>query len=330
MMKKVVSVLLMFLCISVVINAQSKPKRDKSKDQETMVASPSKAKAVAQRRSLPKAKKTKQVVKSNRNSNDDITESRWAENRNSYEMPVAVVEKTGFSDGVLMYKGVKYEFVKVYGGSFMMGATAEQRSPSNDEKPVHRVTLNENYYVGKTEVTQALWKAVMGYNPSMFKGDNRPVENVSWVDCQNFVSKLNAATGAKFRLPTESEWEFAASGGFSSNGYQYSGSDRLTDIAWYRKNGNDESHDVATKQPNELGLYDMSGNVWEWCSDLYGPYDGLNQTDPKGASSGNSYVIRGGSWSSHEGYCRVASRENYFPGSIDCDLGLRLVVTAER
>ena len=140
-----------------------------------------------------------------------------------------------------------------------------------DESPVHSVTLS-SYYMGETEVTQALWKAVMGNNPSRFKGDNLPVENVSWNDCQEFIRKLKQKTGKNFRLPTEAEWEYAARGGKKSNGYKYSGSNNIGSVAWYDDNSSNQIHAVKGKRLNELGLYDMSGNVWEWCSDWYGQY----------------------------------------------------------
>ena len=153
-----------------------------------------------------------------------------------------------------------------------MSGTSEQGSEAeSDEKPTHNVTLS-SYYICKYEVTQALWRAVMGSNPSYFKGDNLPVESVSWNDCQTFINRLNSYTGRNFRLPTEAEWEFAARGGNYSRHYKYSGSNYIGDVAWYGDNSGNRTHPVGTKQANELGLYDMSGNVWEWCSDWYGSY----------------------------------------------------------
>ena len=165
--------------------------------------------------------------------------------------------------------GVSFTMIPVEGGTFTRGATSEMTEPSDWEKPTHQVTLS-SYYIGETEVTQALWKAVMGSNPSWFKGDDLPVEKVSWDDCQTFISKLNALTGKNFRLPTEAEWEFAARGGNQSRHTQFSGSSRIDDVAWYDGNSGDKTHPVKTKQPNELGIYDMTGNVWEWCQDWYG------------------------------------------------------------
>ena len=221
--------------------------------------------------------------------------------------------------------GVSFTMVRVEGGTFRMGATSEQMNPDSDEKPVHSVTLS-NYSIGQTEVTQALWKAVMGSNPSRFKGDNLPVERVSWNDCQTFIRKLNALTGRTFRLPTEAEWEFAARGGNQSQGYQYSGSNKLGSVAWYGDNSGSKTHPVATKSANELGLYDMSGNVWEWCQDWYGSYSSSSQTNPTGPSSGSDRVIRGGSWSNYAWCCRVANCYFVDPSGGSNNLGLRLAL----
>lgn len=232
-----------------------------------------------------------------------------------------------YSNGVLNVDGVTYDMIKVQAGTFTMGATSEMKDPDDDEQPTHQVTLTNDYYIGKTEVNQALWKAVMGNNPSESKGDNLPVESVSWNDCQEFISKLNSMTGQNFRLPTEAEWEFAARGGNNSNHYQYSGSNKLGDVAWYDGNSGNKTHAVATKQPNELGLYDMSGNVWEWCSDWYGNYSSSSQTNPTGPSSGSSRVFRGGSWGINAWFCRSSLRfGSHAPDFSDGYLGLRLVL----
>ena len=196
--------------------------------------------------------------------------------------------------------GVDFTMVYVKGGSFMMGAQKDNRNkPNYDslasdyEKPVHKVTLS-NYYIGETEVTQALWKAVMGYNPSYvyWKGDNLPVDGVTWDEVQEFIRKLNLLTGRTFRLPTEAEWEYAARGGSKSRGYRYSGSNSLDSVAWYRYNSGGKTHTVKGKQANELGLYDMSGNVSEWCSDWYGDYSSGSHSDPVGPFTGSYRVIR--------------------------------------
>ena len=223
--------------------------------------------------------------------------------------------------------GINIEMVKVEAGSFNMGATPEMENPDDREKPVHRVTLTNNYYIGKYEVTQALWKIVMGSNPSNFKGDNLPVEKVSWNDCQKFISKLNKLTGKSFRLPTEAEWEFAARGGRKSRGYQYSGSNVIDDVAWYDGNSGSKTHAVGTKQPNELGIYDMTGNVLEWCQDWYDSYSSSPQTNPTGAVSGSFRVLCGGSWGNSAGYCRSSCRGSNTPGSRNNFLGLRLVLS---
>ena len=216
-----------------------------------------------------------------------------------------------------------------------MGATAEQGSDFvSDALPTHQVTLS-SYSIGETEVTQSLWLAVMGSNPSIFTGDlQRPVERVSWDDCQAFITKLNQLTGAMFRLPTEAEWEYAARGGNKSKGYKYAGSNTLGDVAWYRDNilsqssGNPNygTHAVATKSPNALGLYDMSGNVCEWCQDRNGSYSSGAQTNPKGPSSGTSRVLRGGSWDDFAWYCRVLFRSNITPSYSNNNLGFRLAL----
>ena len=224
--------------------------------------------------------------------------------------------------------GISIDMVRVEAGTFTMGATAEMEDLWNDEeKPTHRVTLTNDYYIGKYEVTQALWKAVMGNNPSNFKGDNLPVERVNWKDCQKFLSKLNRITGKTFRLPTEAEWEYAARGGNKSRGYQYSGSNNFSDVAWFMENSGSETHAVGTKQANELGIYDMSGNVREWCQDWYGKYNSSSQVNPTGANSGSRRVCRGGCWIYNDRGCRSSCRFSYTPGDRDNFLGLRLVLS---
>ena len=223
--------------------------------------------------------------------------------------------------------GISIDMVKVEAGTFMMGATSEMKDPYSDKKPVHQVTLTNDYYMGKYEVTQALWQAVMGSNPSNFKGDNLPVETVNWNDCQEFISKLNSLTGRKFRLPTEAEWEYAARGGKKSRGYQYSGSRKISDVAWYEGNSRSKTHPVGRKQANELGIYDMSGNVWEWCSDWYGSYSSSSQTNPMGSDSGAKRVRRGGSWCYIARICRSSYRYGDAPDCRGLYLGLRLALS---
>ena len=221
---------------------------------------------------------------------------------------------------------INIEMVYVAGGTFTMGCTYEQGDDcDNDEKPAHQVTLS-SFNIGKYEVTQAQWKQVMGSNPSSFKGDNLPVENVSWNDVQEFIRKLNALTGKRYRLPTEAEWEFAARGGNQSRGYKYSGSNTIGNVAWYYDNSGSKTHPVGTKSANELGIYDMSGNVWEWCSDWYGAYSSSAQTNPKGPTTGSGRVFRGGSWDNNAGGCRVSDRRYLTPGYSYYVLGIRLTL----
>ncbi|GBU21724.1 hypothetical protein R80B4_01624 [Fibrobacteres bacterium R8-0-B4] len=232
--------------------------------------------------------------------------------------------------------GYAFEMVPVTGGTFTMGCTGEQGGDcESDESPTHSVTLNKDYYIGKYEVTQGLWKAVMGSLPSSLTpsssygyGDNYPVYYVSWNDIVNdFIPALNRLTKKTFRLPTEAEWEYAARGG-KSGGYKYSGSNTLGDVAWYWDNSGGTTNIVGTKSPNELGIYDMSGNVWEWVSDWYnsGYYNSSPTNNPTGPPSGSYRVFRGGGWFSYAGDCRVSSRDDYFPGVSDCNLGFRLVL----
>ena len=211
--------------------------------------------------------------------------------------------------------------VYVSGGTFIMGG-----DDSSDQMPTHSVTLS-SYYICKYEVTQALWRAVMGSNPSNFKGNNLPVENVSWYDCQTFIKRLNSYTGRNFRLPTEAEWEFAARGGNYSRHYKYSGSNYIDGVAWYIDNSNKRPHPVGAKQPNELGLYDMSGNVGEWCSDWDGSYSFYSQTNPTGPNSGSFRVHRGGFWRYNAKYCRTPERNSKTPDYCVNYIGLRLVLS---
>ncbi len=236
--------------------------------------------------------------------------------------------KVEVNSGRFTVNGVSFEMVRVEGGTFRMGATSEQEDEAySDEKPVHSVTLS-SYYIGKTEVTQALWQAVMGSDPSTsnFKGSDLPVVGVNWNDCQEFIQKLNSLTGRNFRLPTDAEWEFACRGGNNSRGYKYSGSNNLGSVAWYDDNSGGQTHPVATKAPNELGIYDMSGNVWEWCSDWYADYTSYSQTNPTGPQSGSSRVYRGGCWGNGARYCRSSIRFYYYPTLRGSGLGLRLAL----
>ena len=226
----------------------------------------------------------------------------------------------------LTVNGVSFEMVYVEGGTFDMGATSEQGSDAyDDEYPVHSVTLSD-YYIGRCEVTQELWEAVMGSNLSWFKGAQNPVESVRGAFCQGFINKLNSLTGRTFRLPTEAEWEYAARGGKKSSHYKYSGSGNIDDVAWYYYNSGSSTHAVGTRTANELGIYDMSGNVWEWCSDRYGGYSAGSQTNPQGPSSGMDLVLRGGSWDNDARVCRVSNRGRYDPYISRRYDGFRLVL----
>ena len=220
--------------------------------------------------------------------------------------------------------GVEFTMVYVEGGTFMMGSD----DASDDEKPVHQVTLSD-YYIGQTEVTEDLWFAVMDSIPSdsvpsFYERENLPVIEVTWYDCQEFIGKLNRITGENFCLPTEAQWEFAARGGIYSKGYKYSGSNAIDKVAWYWKNSVLMIHPVGTKQANELGIYDMSGNVQEWCSDWYGNYSYVAVTDPSGPSSGSHRVFRGGTWYNSATSCTY--RNGGTPTGAHNGLGLRLAL----
>ena len=244
------------------------------------------------------------------------------------QQPVAQTPVTNRDNITIPVKdGINIDMVRVEARTFTMGATPEMENPFDWEKPTHQVTLTNDYYIGKYEVTQALWQAVMGNNPSKFNGDNLPVENVSWNDCQEFISKLNRITGKTFRLPTEAEWEYAARGGKKSKGYQFSGSNNISDVAWYKDNSGSKTHAVGSKQANELGIYDMSGNVFEWCQDWFGSYSSSSQVNPISANSGSLRVIRGGSWNFNASFCRSSYRYGHSPDLRYDDLGLRLVLS---
>ncbi len=241
-----------------------------------------------------------------------------------------------FENQTLTVDGVEFTMVAVEGGTFTMGATSEQGTddPWDDEYPTHEVTLSD-YYIGETEVTQGLWEAVMGYTPtesgsqwssSYGLGDDYPAYYISWNDCQSFITKLNELTGKTFRMPTEAEWEYAARGGNKSQGYKYSGSNTIGNVAWYSSNSNSTTHSVKGKVANELGIYDMSGNVYEWCSDWYGDYSADAQTNPTGAESGSYRVFRGGDWNYDARVCRVSDRCDIGPSYRNYDGGLRLVL----
>ena len=271
------------------------------------------------------------------------------------EQTISVTQEgTPLNDFTENINGQSIAMIFVQGGTFTMGCTAEQGGDCyDDETPTHQVTLSD-FYIGKYEVTQGQLKAVMGNNPSYFpKGDNYPVESVSWEDivgtsgatmviknityyANGFIYKLNQLTGKQYRLPTEAEWEYAARGGNKSGSYKYSGSNSVDNVAWYRDNLPSQSsgnsgygtQPVGTKASNELGVYDMSGNVWEWCSDWFGDYSGNAQTNPIGPSLGSYRVFRGGSWGSIAFFARVSVRSSWFPGYRSYSRGFRLTCSS--
>ena len=227
--------------------------------------------------------------------------------------------------------GISIELIRAEGGTFLMGGQDDQ--VQENEKPVHEVKLNA-FYIGKYPVTQAQWRAVQNNNPSHFKGDNLPVENVSWEDALEFCHRLSQLTGKTYRLPTEAQWEYAARGGQSSfgkggqGGFKYAGSNNLDTVAWYEQKGGATTRPVGQKNANELGLHDMSGNVWEWCQDWYDAdyYKKSPKENPQGAHSGTSRVLRGGSCYNIAVSCRVALRHYGTPGFRFSYRGFRLVL----
>lgn len=315
--------------------------------------------------STTSTKKSNATISSRRsvgNKHQSMAGSSASSSARTYTSSSLSAEKRRIIDNIIL------NMVYVSGGTFTMGANSEQEEEieeeveeklkelgyfiDHDEIPCHQVTLS-SFSIGRHEVTQEEWKAVMGSNPSEFIGAQLPVENVSWNDCQKFIKKLNAITGKTFRLPTEAEWEFAARGGNKSKHYEYSGSNDLDEVAWYYENSGDKkltftldhgssdedideqidfgveanhckTHQIMKKEPNELGIYDMSGNVSEWCSDWYGVYSRLKQVNPKGASSGSSRVIRGGNLINLTNNCRVSSRGKSAPDNCYSNVGFRL------
>ena len=222
---------------------------------------------------------------------------------------------------VLVKEGINIDMIKVEVGSLDMGVISEMRKSHEIESSDHRLTLTNDYFLGKYEVTQALWKAVMGNNPSFYKGDNLPMENVSWNDCKKFIEKLNSMTGLHFRLPTEAEWRFAERGGKKSLGYQYCGSNTLSDAAWFGDNSDSKTHDVGRKLPNELGIYDMMGNVCEYCEDTF---VGHTQTE----SENRQYCVSlGGSWLYPANFFRVLKRGGQLLDSPSKTTGFRLALS---
>lgn len=264
--------------------------------------------------------------------------SKPAENKaEATEAPAPVVEENLLEDLVFNHNGIEFTMIAVDGGTFQMGATAEQSKSDKDEKPVHSVTL-KNFYIAETEVTQELWVAVMGENPSHFGyGGIYPVDKINYNDCVAFINKLNEVLagqlpeGRAFRLPTEAEWEFAARGGNYSSGYQFSGSNNIDEVACYVDNIFYSPNVVKTKLPNELGIYDMSGNLYEWCSDFHDDkyYASSPQENPAGPESGKRRVIRGGSWDLPWDHCRVSNRNRCPVDARGFSNGMRLALDAD-
>lgn len=253
------------------------------------------------------------------------------QNARFWHVAVALLLMSLLPSGRILAQQVEEpEMIFVAGGTFTMGCTYEQGSDcATDEKPSHEVQLT-GFSIAKYEVTQSLWKQVMGSNPSRFKGDSLPVENVSWDEVQTFIQRLNAKTGKNYRLPTEAEWEYAARGGKKSSQTQFSGGLELEDVAWCSTNSENATHNVGGRQPNELGLYDMSGNVWEWCSDYYGTYPADKQTNPTGAKKGSARVLRGGCYAAIGRQCRVSTRKSLYQGGKDYMTGFRLAMDDDR
>lgn len=241
--------------------------------------------------------------------------------------PKTNVEVASNTISIQVKGNVFIEMVKVEKGTFLMGAKDGDEMAFDSERPVHQVTLTDDYYIGKYEVTQSLWKIVMGKNPSRLKRANFPVNNVSWDDCQKFIKKLNKMTGKEFRLPTEAEWEFAARGGIKSKGHQYSGGNDISDVGWNYHNSGLYAHGVGTRRPNELGIYDMSGNVFEYCQDWKRNYSASPEINPVGLEKGKLKVVRGGSWGVDGFSCRPSCRYFYYPSVHSIDLGLRLALS---
>lgn len=275
--------------------------------------------------SLVSCGSSKKVTTESVQESDSSVKEETAENVAEKVAPSAeVVKADSLSFDV---KGIRFNMVKVKGGSFRMGGTPEQGSDAfAEEKPVHTVKVAD-FLIGQTEVTQALWSAVMGNNPSGNKDDNRPVACVTWNACHDFINKLNALTGKQFRLPTEAEWEYAARGGEKSAGFKYSGSNVLSEVGECDQYSRVLYFPVASKKPNELGIYDMSGNVAEWCEDWFGMYGASDQVSPTGPKTGEVRIIRGGGGTLGASSFRVSARDGGAPERWFNHVGLRLVLS---
>ena len=319
-MKKVIYLSILFLLLPLSISAQAPGGHITRKKTSTTTSAPKKT-TTTPKKTTPAAKSHSSETphsggQTNRSSGTASAGSR--EEIAPAEMPQEQMDP--------IIQNLINNMVYIQGGTFLMGATSEQGIDAyDDEKPAHQVTLS-SFSIGRYEVTQEEWVAVMGSNPSRFKGAKQPVETVSWYDCQTFIRKLNSITGQQFRLPTEAEWEYAARGGSRSKRYRYSGGDNIGQIAWYNSNSTQTIHEVGTRVPNEQGLYDMNGNVWEWCQDWYGKYSSSAQTNYSGPFSDSPRILRGGCWRSYERDCRVSNRNLSNPADRDYRYGLRLAL----
>ena len=269
--------------------------------------------------------RVKIVEKDNDRDGDGIIDvmdkcpDEWGELKNE-GCPKQEINKISNSNKNEIINNFTLKMILIQGGLFNMGSN----NGNFDEKPIHTVSIS-SFYMATTEVTQELWNLFMDINPSNFKGDNLPVENVSWIDCQTFILKLNKFTGNEYRLPTEAEWEFAAKGGIYGSFFNYSGSNFIDDVGWCDANSQNITHPVAQKAANKLGLFDMSGNVSEWCSDWLGNYKNYEETNPSGPSTGTYRAFRGGGYILNEQCCRVSRRSGDLPESRYFSLGFRLV-----
>jgi formylglycine-generating enzyme required for sulfatase activity len=307
---------------------QTEVAAEKEREKQEQLAQEQKLKREQEERRLAQEQKLKQEQEERRLAQEQKLKQEQEERRLAQEQEQKRIAQENAEKERLERK-IDIQMVLVRGGTFTMGCTEEQSSDCFDwEKPTHRVTLS-SFQIGTYEVTQAQWVAVMGSNPSFHKGGNLPVEQVSWDDVQEFIRKLNAKTGKQYRLPTEAEWEYAARGGASSRGYKYSGSNNVSKVAWYGDNSGINTHPVGTKVANELGIFDMSGNVWEWCSDWYGNYQSSAQHNPMGASSGSGRVDRGGGWNNYADACTVSIRSGDNPGNRYDIVGFRLACSSK-
>ena len=267
-----------------------------------------------------------------------ITDAAHSGGRTTIRPIAQAPDGQNYADYTETAYGMDMEMVYVAGGEFLMGGTSEQGSDAeSDESVIRHVTVGD-FYIGRYEVTQSQWESVMGTSVSQQRnkvntsyslsgtGPNYPMYYVSWEEANEFCRILSRKTGRNYRLPTEAEWEYAARGGNRSRGYKYSGSNNINEVAWYDHNSGDKTHIVGTKSPNELGIYDMSGNVYEWCQDWYGSYSSGSQTNPQGPSSGSYRVARGGSWYLDAEDCRSSIRDSSSPVLSVYALGLRLVL----